>query len=63
VAKEIFAVLYSQIKSPVVMGALKEQFKSVGGAPAEAAIDLLEGAGKGTDSVTDKVKGLFKKKE
>lgn len=70
VAKEIFAALYSQMKSPVVMGALKEQIKKLGGAPAEAAekalkgtTDLVEGTGESVESVTDKVKGLFKKKE
>ncbi len=70
VAKEIFAALYGKIKSPVVMGALKDELKSLGDAPAKAAekalkgaTDLVEGSGKEAESVTDKVKGLFEKKE
>lgn len=63
VAKQIVAALYGEIRSPAVMGALTEQLKSLGGTSAKAAADLLEGAGKETGSVTDKVKGLFQKKE
>ncbi len=68
VAKEIFAALYSQIKSPVVMGALKDQLKNLGGDYAKTAekalkgaTDMVEGSSKEAGSVTDKVKGLFKK--
>ena len=63
VAKEIFAALYGKIKSPAVMGAMTDQLKSLGGDSVKAAADLVEGAGKETEGVTDKVKGLFKKKE
>ncbi len=63
VAKQIVAALYGEIRSPAVMGALTEQLKSLGGTSAKAAADLLEGAGKEAGSVTDKVKGLFQKKE
>lgn len=70
VAEEIVAALYDKIQSPVVMGVLTEQLKSLGGAPAKAAEEALKGAagvvegeGEGTGSVTDKVKGLFKKKD
>jgi hypothetical protein len=70
VAREIVAALYGKIQSPAVIGALTEQLKSLGGASAEAAEEALkgaagvvEGAGEATGSVTDKVKGLFKKKD
>jgi hypothetical protein len=63
VAKEIFAALYGKIKSPAVMGALTDQLKSLGGDSLKTATDLIEGAGKETEGVTDKVKELFKKKE
>ena len=63
VAKEIVAALYGKIKSPAVMGALSEQLKSLGGTSTKAAADLLEGAGEEAGSVTDKVKGLFQKKD
>ena len=63
VAREIFAALYSKIKSPAVMSALTDQLKSLGGDSVKTATDLIEGAGKETEGVTDKVKGLFKKKE
>jgi hypothetical protein len=52
------------------MGALTEKLKSLGGAPAKAAEEALkgaagvvEGSGEAAGSVTDKVKGLFQKKE
>jgi uncharacterized protein involved in outer membrane biogenesis len=70
VAREIVAALYGKIQSPAVMGALTEQLKSLGGTSAKAAEEALkgaagvvEGAGESAGSVTDKVKGLFKKKE
>jgi uncharacterized protein involved in outer membrane biogenesis len=63
VTKEIVAALYGKIRSPAVMGALTDQLKSLGGTSAKAAADLLEGSGKEAGSVTDKVKGLFQKKE
>jgi uncharacterized protein involved in outer membrane biogenesis len=70
VAREIVAALYGKIQSPAVIGALTEQLKSLGGASAEAAEEALkgaagvvEGAGEATGSVTDKVKGLFNKKD
>jgi hypothetical protein len=69
-AKEIFAALYGKIQSPVVMGALNDQLKNLGGVGAEAvekaakeAAGLVEGADKEAGSVTDKVKGLFEKKD
>ena len=68
VANEIVAALYSEIQSPVVTDALKEQMSSLGGVPAKAAEQALkgaggvvEGAGEEAGSVTEKVKGLFKK--
>jgi uncharacterized protein involved in outer membrane biogenesis len=70
VAREIVAALYGKIQSPAVMGALTEQLKSLGGTSAKAAEEALkgaagvvEGAGESAGSVTDKVKGLFQKKE
>ena len=70
VAKEIVAALYGKIQSPAVIGALTDQLKSLGGAPAKAAEEALKGAagvvegtGKGAGDVADKVKGLFQKKE
>ncbi|MGD8491967.1 MAG: hypothetical protein PVH44_00095 [Desulfobacterales bacterium] len=70
VTKEIVAALYGKIQSPAVMGALTEKLKSLGGAPAKAAEEALKGAagvvessGEAAGSVTDKVKGLFQKKE
>ena len=68
VTKEIVAALYGKIQSPAVMGALTEQLKSLGGTSAKAAEEALkgaagvvEGAGESAGSVTDKVKGIFKK--
>jgi hypothetical protein len=74
VAKEIFAALYGKITSPNVMGALNDQLKELGGTAAKAlegvtqegakaATGIVEGAGKEAGGVTDKVKGLFQKKE
>ena len=70
VAEEIFAALYGKIQSPMVMGALDDQLKKLGGAgiaeigkAAKGAAGIAEGAGKETEGVADKVKGLFKKKE
>jgi hypothetical protein len=73
VAKEIFAALYAKITSPDVIGALNDQLKNLGGNAAKAlenitqeglkgATGVVEGAGKEAGSVTDKVKGLFQKK-
>jgi hypothetical protein len=74
VAKEIFAALYGKITSPNVMGALNDQLKELGGTAAKALEDvtqegakaatgIVEGAGKEAGGVTDKVKGLFQKKD
>jgi uncharacterized protein involved in outer membrane biogenesis len=74
VAKEIFATLYGKITSPKVIGSLNDQLKKLGGESAEAleeaakqglksATDAVVGAEKQAGSVTDKVKGLFEKKE
>jgi len=74
VAKEIFAALYGKITSPNVMGALNDQLKKLGGVGVETvekaaqeglkgATDAVKGAGKEAGSVTDKVKGLFEKKD
>jgi AsmA family len=70
VAKEIFTALYGKITSPNVMGALDDQLKKLGGAgmaeiekAAKGAAGIAEGAGKEAEGVTDKVKGLFQKKE
>ncbi len=74
VAKEIFAALYGKITSPNVMGALNDQLKKLGGVGVEAietvakeglkeATDVVGAAGKEAGSVTDKVKGLFEKKD
>ncbi|MGD9239159.1 MAG: hypothetical protein PVG69_03995 [Desulfobacterales bacterium] len=74
VANEIFAALYGKITSPDVMGALNDQLKKLGGVGVETiekatkeglkeATDVVKGAGKEAEGVTDKVKGLFQKKE
>jgi hypothetical protein len=74
VAKEIFAALYGKITSPNVMGALNDQLKKLGGVGVETiektakeglkgATDVVKGAEKEAGSVTDKVKGLFEKKD
>jgi hypothetical protein len=74
VANEIFAALYGKITSPDVMGALNDQLKKLGGVGLETiekatkeglkeATDVVKGAGKEAEGVTDKVKGLFQKKE
>jgi hypothetical protein len=74
VAKEIFEVLYGKITSPNVMGALNDQLKKLGGVGVETiekatkeglkeATDVVKGAGKEAEGVTDKVKGLFQKKD
>jgi hypothetical protein len=74
VAKEIFEVLYGKITSPNVMGALNDQLKKLGGVGVETiekatkeglkeATDVVKGAGKEAEGVTDKVKGLFEKKD
>ncbi|NOQ20264.1 MAG: hypothetical protein GQ571_09885, partial [Desulfobacterales bacterium] len=67
VAKEIFAALHGKITAPNVMGALDDQLKKLGGVGVEtiekAATDVVKGAGKEAGSVTDKVKGLFEKKD
>jgi hypothetical protein len=74
VAKEIFEALYAKIKSPSVIGPLDDQLKKLGGTAAQAlegvtqeglkgATGVVEGVGKEAGSVTDKVKGLFQKKD
>jgi hypothetical protein len=70
VAKEIFAALYGKITSPSVMGALDDQLKKLSGAgmaeiekAAKGAAGIAGDAGKQTEGVADKVKGLFQKKE
>ena len=74
VAKEIFAALYGKITSPNVMGALDDQLKKLGGVGVETmekaakeglkgATDVVKGSGTEAGSVTDKVKGLFEKKD
>ena len=70
VAKEIFAALYGQIQSPAVMGALSDQLKNLSGVgmdeigkAAKGAAGMVESAGKDSEGVADKVKGLFQKKE
>ncbi len=74
VAKEIFQTLYAKITAPNVMGALDDQLKKLGGTVTQAAggvvqeglkgaTDVVKGAGKESGGVTDKVKGLFNKKE
>ncbi|MGD9181214.1 MAG: hypothetical protein PVF26_08850 [Desulfobacterales bacterium] len=74
VAKEIFAALYGKITSPNVMGVLNDQLKKLGGVGVETiekaateglkgATDVVKGAGEEAGSVTDKVKGLFEKKD
>jgi hypothetical protein len=69
VAKEIFEALYGKITSPNVIGALDQQLKKLGGAgmaeiekATKGAAEMVEGAGKEAEGVTDKVKGLFDKK-
>ena len=67
VAKQIFAALYGKITSPNVMGALNDQLKKLAGVDVESvektAKEGLKGATEGAGSVTDKVKGLFEKKD
>ena len=67
VAKEIFAALYGKITSPNVMGALNDQLKKLAGVDVESiektAKEGLKGATEDAGSVTDKVKGLFEKKD
>jgi len=73
-AKVIFEALYAKITAPNVIGALDEQLKKLGGTAAKALEDIsqegvkaatgvVEGAGKEAEGVTDKVKGLFQKKD
>lgn len=73
-AKIIFEALYAKITGPSVIGPLNDQLKKLGGTAAKAlegvsqegvkaATGVVEGAGKEAGSVTDKVKGLFQKKE
>ena len=74
VAKEIFETLYAEIKSPRVIGSLNDQLKKLGGTAAKAlegvtqgglkeATGAVEGVGKEAGSVTNKLKGLFQKKD
>jgi hypothetical protein len=73
VAREIFETLYAKITAPNVIGALDDQLKNLGGTVTEAvggaaqeglkgATGVVENAGKEAGGVTDKVKGLFEKK-
>ncbi len=73
-AKAIFEALYAKITAPSVIGPLNEQVKKLGGTAAKAleevtqggvkeATGVVEGAGKEVGGVTDKVKGLFQKKD
>ena len=74
VAQQIFAALYGKITSPNVMGTLNDQLKKLGGVGVETiekatkeglkgATDVVKGIEKDAGSVTDKVKGLFEKKD
>jgi hypothetical protein len=74
VAQEIFAALYGKITAPNVIGALDNQLKELGGTLTETvesvgqeglkgATGVVEGAGKEAGTITDKVKGLFEKKD
>jgi uncharacterized protein involved in outer membrane biogenesis len=70
VAKEIFEALTGKLQSPAVLGALNDQLKKLGAGSIEdiekaakgAASMATDAAGK-AGSVTDKVKGLFQKKD
>lgn len=73
-AKVIFEALYAKITAPSVIGPLNEQVKKLGGTAAKAleevtqggvkeATGVVEGAGKEIGGATDKVKGLFQKKD
>ncbi len=73
VAKEIFAALYGKIQSPNVIGSLNDQIKKLGVSTEtvekvakeglKGATDAVGGADKSAGGVTDKVKGLFQKKD
>jgi hypothetical protein len=70
IAQEIFAALYGKLQSPMVMGALNDQLKNLGVGSiddiekaAKGAAGIATGAGEKAEGVTDKVKGLFQKKE
>jgi uncharacterized protein involved in outer membrane biogenesis len=69
VAKQIFAALYDKITSQAVMAALNDQLKKLGVSTesvekiAKEGLEKIGGAGKEAEDVTDKVKGLFQKKE
>jgi len=74
VAQEIFAALYGKITAPNVIGALDNQLKELGGTLTgtvesaaqeglKGATGVVEGAGKEAGTITDKVKGLFEKKD
>jgi uncharacterized protein involved in outer membrane biogenesis len=74
VAKEILAVLHAKITAPDVIGPLDDQLKKLG-ISAKGAVEsvtqeglkgatgAVESAGKEAGGVTDKLKGLFKKKD
>jgi len=73
-AKVVFEALYAKITGPSVIGPLTDQLKKLGGPAAKALEDVtqegvkaatgvVEGAGKEAEGVTDKVKGLFQKKD
>jgi hypothetical protein len=73
VAREIFAALYAKITSANVLGSFNDQLKKLGVSAeavekvAKEGLDTAGGAIKGAEKevggVTDKVKGLFQKKE
>jgi hypothetical protein len=74
VAQEIFAALYGKITAPNIIGALDNQLKELGGTLTgtvesvgqeglKGATGVVEGAGKEAGTITDKVKGLFEKKD
>ena len=66
--EKIFASLYKQITSPAVSDLMNKELKALGsslealgGNTLKQMENLGSGAPKGTETVTDKVKGLFKK--
>ena len=74
VAQEIFSALYGKITAPNVIGALDDQLKKLGGTLTgtvegvakeglKEAGGVVEGTSKEAGAVTDKVKGLFQKKD
>ncbi|MBN1931490.1 MAG: hypothetical protein JW786_07775 [Desulfobacterales bacterium] len=66
--EKIFSSLYKQITSPAVSDLMNKELKALGsslealgGNTLKQVENLGSGAQKGTETVTDKVKGLFKK--